>query len=47
MARFVFTFECFRQIRGVEIATVLPHLVANRESLTDGQTEQATDAKPA
>ena len=46
-ARLVFTFDFFRQIRGVEIATVRPHLVANRESVTEQQATDrtATDAK--
>ena len=44
-ARFVFTFEFFRQIRGVEIATVRPHLVANRESVTDGRNSHRTAAR--
>ena len=44
-ARFVFTFEFFRQIHGVEIATVRPHLVANRESLTDRTAGHRTAAR--
>ena len=38
-------FEFFREIRGDGIATVRPHLVANREMTTDGRTEQARNAK--
>ena len=44
-ARFVFTFEFFRQIRGVEIATVRPHLVANRESVTDRRNSRPQNSR--
>ena len=44
--RLFFKFEFFREIRGDGIATVRPHLVANRESVTDGQnSSQSREAR--
>ena len=37
-------FELFREIRGDGIATVRPHLVANRETLTEQQAGQSREA---
>ena len=39
--RLFFKFECFREIRGEGIATVRPHLVANREMTTDRQNSSS------